>query len=62
MDAVEALAEAGRKLLAADPGRFKRVLALARAYVAAYERADEPEDILAARLDEIRGAKPRGSA
>lgn len=41
-DALCALGEAGRRLLAVDPERFLRVLSLARAYLSVYELPREP--------------------
>lgn len=50
VEALEALVEAGRRLRDLDPGLFNRILAVARAAVAAYERPDESGEVWAARI------------
>lgn len=57
-----ALAEAAERLLAIDPERFRRVLALALAYLAAYDRKIEGLDDLLARCDRISPRAPKASA
>ena len=54
---LDALLDGGRRLLALDPDRFMRVLALVRAYLAAYERLEEPAEIRRARLKRVLGWK-----
>lgn len=62
VDALDAWDQAGRKLKRIDPGRFERVLALARAYVAAYEREPESSAVVQSRIVQILGGGTRGSA
>lgn len=50
-------AEAGRRLRARDPERFRRALELARTYLSIYEKPDESDEVFQARLALIRGRK-----
>lgn len=54
---LDALLVAGRRLLELDPEAFAKVLAAARALVSVHERPDEPDEIFASRIQQIR---PRG--
>jgi len=53
VEAIDALLIAGRRLLELDQKAFAKVLAAARAFVAAYERPNEDEAIFASRLKQI---------
>lgn len=57
MDGLAALAVAAKRLREVDPAKFKRVVALVRTYVAAYDRPNEADEVFASRLREI-GQKP----
>ena len=57
--AMAALMQAGRRLLEVDPDSFDRLLAAARAFVAAHDEPDEPEDTFTGRLDQISFRSPR---
>ena len=59
VDGLDALLAAGRRLLELDPDSFARLLAAARAYVAAYERPNEPDEIWASRLSQIDPKGPK---
>lgn len=61
VDGLDALLESGRKLRDLDPDRFKRVLAICRAYVAIYERPDESEEVFLSRVQQAI-ATPKASA
>jgi hypothetical protein len=52
---LEALLSAAARLLELDPGRFMRVLALCRAYLAVYEQPDEGLPELLASCEMIAG-------
>lgn len=56
VDGLDDLLDAARRLLARDPERFMRVLALVRAYVAIYEH-EEPGELAIARLRRVLGVK-----
>jgi len=56
---LDALLVAGRRLLEIDPDSFAKVLAAARALVAIHERPDEPDEIFASRLAQIRPKRQR---
>lgn len=65
MDGADGLAawlDAGRKLRLADPERYRKTLALARAYLSLYDREAESSDVVASRLIEILGGNPKASA
>lgn len=49
--------EAGDRLRELEPDEFKRMLALARAFVAVHDRELEPLERFDARLAEVRGRK-----
>lgn len=53
VEAIDALLIAGRRLLEVDPPAFQKVLAAARALVAAHDRPDEDELVFASRLQQI---------
>ena len=53
MDGLDALLVAGRRLLEVDPDRFAIVLAACRAFVAAYDRPYESDDVFASRIAEV---------
>jgi hypothetical protein len=61
VDGLDALLAAGRRLRELDPERFERVLAIARAYVAIYERPEEPEEVFLSRLQQTAGG-PKAQA
>lgn len=61
MDGLDALLADGRRLRELDPERFKRVLAIVRAYVAIYERPDESEEVFLSRLQQA-STLPKASA
>ncbi len=50
----------GARLRKLDPGRFERVLALARAYIAIYEDPELSNSVLYAMFAEVRGRGPNG--
>lgn len=54
VDGLDALLAAARRLLELDPDAFAKVLAAAQAFVAIYDRPDEPEQIFACRIAQIR--------
>lgn len=56
---LDALLVAARRLQEIDPDSFAKVLAAARAFVAAHERPDEPDEIFASRLAQIAPRRPR---
>lgn len=56
---LDALLLAGRRLLELDPDSFAKVLAAARAFVAAHERPEEEEQIFLSRLKQICQRGPR---
>lgn len=56
---LDALLAAGRRLQEVNPDAFAKVLAAARAFVAIYERPDEPEQVFASRLRQISPRGPR---
>ncbi len=56
---LDALLAAGRRLQEVNPDAFAKVLAAARAFVAIYERPDEPDEIFASRLMQICPKGPR---
>lgn len=62
VNGLDAWDEAGRKLKKLDAKRFSQVLALARAYVASYEREPEDPAIVQSRIAQILGGSSRGSA
>jgi len=53
VEGLDALLVAGRRLLDVDPDAFARVLAAARAFVAAHDRPDETDDVFSSRLAQI---------
>ncbi len=57
MDGLDALLVAGRRLRELDPERFERLLTIARAYVAIYERPEEPEEVFLSRMAQVMGRK-----
>ena len=57
VDGLDALLAAGRRLREVDPVRFERLLTLARAYVAIYDRDDEPEEVFLSRVAQVIGVK-----
>jgi hypothetical protein len=59
---LDALVEAARRLLAVDPERFLRVLALARAYVSVYDRPQEGLVEVMARCSAISPTNGKPSA
>lgn len=59
---LEALVEDARKLLALDPCRFFKLLALCRAYVSIYESPEETLLELLVRLRAGKQAKDKASA
>lgn len=59
VDGLDALLRAGRRLRELDPDRFQRVLKLCRAYVAVYDRDDEPDEIFASRVSELCSRGPK---
>lgn len=61
MDGLDALLAAGRRLRELDPERFERVLALCRAYVAIYDRPEEPDEVFLSRLKQA-SMTPKASA
>lgn len=62
VEGLDALLAAGRRLLDLDADRFQRVLSLARAYVAAYERPEEPDEVFASRVSQVTSRLPKPSA
>lgn len=56
---LDALLQAGRRLQEIDPDSFAQLLAAARAFVAAKDRPEEPEEIFASRIKQIRPRGPR---
>jgi hypothetical protein len=56
---LDALLAAGRRLQEVNPDAFAKVLAAARAFVAIYERPDEPEEVFVSRLQQINPKGPR---
>ena len=62
VDGLDALIAAARRLRELDRESFRRVLALCRAFVAAYDRRDESDDVFASRLTEIAPRGPKASA
>jgi len=58
VDGLDALLAAGRRLLEIKPEAFAKVLAAARAFVAIYDRPEEPDEVFASRLQQIA---PRGT-
>lgn len=56
---LDALLAAARKLQDINPDAFSQLLAAARAFVAAYERPDEPEEIWLSRISQILPKGPR---
>lgn len=62
VEGLDAWDEAGRKLQRLDPARFDRVLALARAYVASYEREPEDPAVVQSRIAQILGGSSKASA
>lgn len=61
-EGLAALIEAGRRLRELDQERFARVLALALAYVAAYDSPEEGEREVLARCLRISPGNPKASA
>lgn len=61
VDGMEALTKAARRLRELSPERFRVVLNLCRAYVAAFDRPDEDEEIFSSRIAELRrgGGRPQ---
>src|SRR5580698_1162500 len=47
IDGLEALLAAGRRLLEVSPESFAKALAVARAFVAIFDRPDEPDEVFA---------------
>ena len=62
VDGLDALLASARRLRELDLGRFQRVLALCRAYVAVYERPDEADEVFASRVLQIASGRPKASA
>lgn len=61
VDGLDALLAAGRRLRELDPERFEKVLALARAYVAIFDRPDEEEEVFLSRVKQA-SPTPKASA
>lgn len=59
VEGLDALLVAGRKLQELNPDAFAKVLAAARAFVAIYERPEEPDAVFASRLAQIYPKGPR---
>ena len=59
VNGLDAFLAAGRRLLEIDQDSFAKVLAAARAIVAAHDRPDEPDEIYASRLMQIGPREPR---
>lgn len=57
MDGLDALLAAGRRLRELDPERFSKLLAIARAYVAVFDRPDELEEVFLSRMVQVTGRK-----
>jgi hypothetical protein len=55
VDGLDAFTEAGRRLRDVDPDKFRRVLALALAFVALHEPQLESEEMFLARCADIEG-------
>lgn len=62
MEGLDALLAAGRRLLELDRERFAIVLKLCRTYVAAFDRADEDDEIFASRLAELTLGRAKARA
>ncbi len=56
VDGLDALLAAGRRLRDLDPAMFARILAAARASVAAYDRPDESPEVTGSRIRQIYGS------
>lgn len=59
VDALEAWTEAGRKLSKYDSEKFQRLLSVARAFVALFERGVEDAAIFTSRLRQISSRGPK---
>ena len=57
VDGLDELLDGGRRLRARDPERFLRVLALIRAYLAIYDKREEPAATKIGRMLRARGVK-----
>jgi hypothetical protein len=55
LEGLDAFTEAGRRLRDVDPEKFRRVLALAMAFVSLHEPQLESEESFLARCAEIEG-------
>ncbi len=62
VDGLDALLAAARRLREVDKDRFLIVLDLCRTYVAAFDRPEEPEEIFASRLAQLRVNGPKFQA
>jgi len=59
VDALEAWAEAGRKLRDYDPEKFQQILSITRAFVALFERGVEDPEVFRSRIDQISTRKSK---
>ena len=62
VDGLDALLVADSRLQELDRDRFRIVLNLCRTYVAAFDRADEPDEIFASRIAELNPWKAKAQA
>jgi hypothetical protein len=62
VEGLDALLVAARRLQELDRDRFRIVLNLCRTYVAAFDRADESEEIFASRLAQLSPWKSKAQA
>lgn len=56
VDGLDELLKAGRRLLELDPERFRRVLGICKAYVAAYDCPEESHEMFLCRLKQASAA------
>lgn len=59
IDGAEAWIDAGRRLLRHDPEKFRRMLSIARAFVALYERGIEDVEVYRSRISQISSRKSK---
>lgn len=62
IDELGAFIEAGSRLRDVDPEKFRRLLALARAFVALHDREVESPEVYASRCAEIANGRSKAVA